>query len=318
MKKILCACCLLIVVGCAKEKPLEKEIAAIPIDLNISRFDQVFLGATPSDLPKLKEVYPMFFPSSIPDSTWIYTMRDPLQKELKQEIDATFNDFSSVQQDVKSVLQHIVYYFPEYDAPNVFTVTTEDYRKKVILHEDMILIALNTYLGAAHKYYEGIQQFIVHNFEKEMIPVDIANEFAYSQIATTRRDRTFLGKIMYHGKAQYVKSLLVPNASEALQFGYTEAQMTWARENEAQIWTYFIEKELLFSTDNKLDARFINMAPFSKFYLELDNDSPGGIGCYIGYQIVTAYMKNNDVSLQELLSKSGEEIYNNSKYKPKK
>ena len=48
--------------------------------------------------------------------------------------------------------QHIEFYFPEYDTPNVFTVTTEDYRKKVIIYKDMILIALNTYLGADHKY----------------------------------------------------------------------------------------------------------------------------------------------------------------------
>jgi len=316
MKKLL-VLCLLIVIGCAKENPLEKEIMAIPMDLSINRFDQVFLNATPSDLPKLKEVYPMFFPASIPDSTWIYTMRDPLQKELKQEIDIEFEDFAPVQRNVKSVLQHIKYYFPTYNTPKIFTVTTEDYRKKVILYQDMILVALNTYLGADHKYYEGIQQYIVQNFEKEMIAVDIANEFAYRQIPLNR-DRTFLGKIIFHGKVEYVKSLLVPNVSQALQFGYTKEQGVWAKDNEAQIWTYFIEKELLFSTDNKLDNRFINIAPFSKFYLELDNESPGGIGCYIGYQIVAAYMKNNDVSLQELLSKSAEEIYNNSKYKPKK
>ncbi|MBC8753316.1 gliding motility lipoprotein GldB [Kordia sp. YSTF-M3] len=316
MKKLFFLC-VLIVVGCADENSLEKEISAIPIDVNITRFDQVFLSATPSDLPKLKEVYPLFFPSSIPDSTWVYTMRDPLQKELKQEIDITFADFSTVQRDIKSLLQHLEFYFPEYNPPKIVTVTTEDYRKKIILYQDMILIALNTYLGANHRYYEGIQNYIVQNFEKEMIPVDIATEFAYAQIRPSR-DRSFLSKMIFHGKAHYIKTLLVPKASAAMQFGYTERQVNWAAENEAQIWTHFIEKELLYSTDNKLDARFLNLAPFSKFYLELDSESPGGIGRYIGYRIVDAYMKNNDVSLQELIGKSTEEIFNNSKYKPKK
>ncbi|QHI38390.1 hypothetical protein IMCC3317_37820 [Kordia antarctica] len=308
---------LLLVIGCANENLLEKEIAAIPIDVNVSRFEQVFLNASPSDLPKLKEVYPQFFPSSIPDSTWVYTMRDPLQKELKQEIDAVFTDFAPVQKDIVSVLQHIKFYFPEYGTPEVFTVTTEDYRKNIILTNSMILIALNTYLGGNHKYYEGIQQYIVQNFEKEMIPVDIANEFAFSQVQPAR-ERTFLSNIIYYGKVQYIKSLLVPTVSKAKQFGYTERQINWSAENEAQIWTYFIEKELLYSTDNKLDNRFLNLAPFSKFYLELDSESPGGIGRYIGAQIVDAYMKNNDVSLQELLVKTPDEIFNNSKYKPKK
>jgi gliding motility-associated lipoprotein GldB len=307
----------LIIVGCANENSLEKEIAAIPMDVNVSRFDQVFLNATPSDLPKLKEVYPLFFPSSIPDSTWVYTMRDPLQKELKQEIDVVFTDFASVQNDIISVLQHIKFYFPEYETPAVFTVTTEDYRKKIILYQDMILIALNTYLGENHKYYEGIQNYIAQNFTKEMIPVDIVTEFAYTKVRPSR-DRSFLSKMIFHGKVQYIKSLLVPKASTAMQFGCTERQTNWAAANEVQIWTHFIEKDMLYSTDNKLDARFLNLAPFSKFYLELDSESPGGIGRYIGYQIVDAYMKNNDVSLQELIGKSTEEIFNNSKYKPKK
>ncbi|WP_420572052.1 gliding motility lipoprotein GldB [Kordia sp.] len=316
MKKIIYLS-LLVIIACADENTLEKEIAAIPVDVDLVRFEQVFLDAKPSDLPKLKKAYPLFFPNSVPDSTWIYTMNDPLQKELKTEIDAVFTDFTPVYKDIKSVLQHIEFYFPAYDPPKIVTVTTEDYRKKVILYEDMFLIALNTYLGADHKYYDGIQKYISQGFEKEMIPVDIANEFAYTQLRPSR-SRDFLSKMIYQGKIEYIKSLLVPKAGVALQFGYTDQQANWATENEAQIWTYFIEKELLYSTDSKLDNRFLNLAPFSKFYLELDSQSPGGIGRYIGYRIVKAYMKNNDVSLQNMLVKPPKEIFNNSKYKPKK
>lgn len=317
MRKLLYFCILTLLIACADENSLEKEIAAIPLDVNVIRFDQVFLDAEPTDLPNLKEAYPLFFPSSISDSTWIYTMNDPLQKELKQEIDIVFTDFAPVQLAIKSVLQHINFYFPEHNFQEIFAMTSEDYRKKVVLYQDMILIALNTYLGSDHKFYEGIQQYIKHNFEKEMIPVDIATEFAYTQVQPSR-ERTFLSKMIYYGKVQYIASLLVPKASTAMQFGYTERQEEWAAINEAQIWTYFIEKELLYSTSQKLDARFLNFAPFSKFYLELDNESPGGIGRYIGYNIVKAYMENNDVSLQNLLRKSSEDIFNNSKYKPKK
>ncbi|AXG69786.1 gliding motility-associated lipoprotein GldB [Kordia sp. SMS9] len=317
MIKKLVYLCVLLVIGCAKENSLEKEIAAIPLDVNVVRFDQVFLDATPSDLPKLKKAYPLFFPSNVPDSTWIYTMNDPLQKELKTEIDAVFSDFASVHRNMKSVLQHIAFYFPEYKTPKVFTVTSEDYRKKVILLKDKILIALNIYLGADHPFYEGIQQYISHNFEKEMIPVDIATEFAFTQVPPLR-ERSFLGKMIYYGKIQYITSLLVPKVSTAMQFGYTKQQANWASVNETQIWTHFIEKDLLYSTDQKLEARFLNVAPFSKFYLALDNESPGGIGRFIGYRIVKAYMENNDVSLQNLLGKSSKEIFNNSKYKPKK
>ena len=81
---------------------------------------------------------------------------------------------------------------------------------------------------------------------------------------------------------------------------------------------YFIENELLFSTNPKLPLRFIVPAPFSKFNLSIDNDSPGMIGRWMGWQMVRSYMDKNPVSVSQLLSKSADEIYKNANYKPKK
>jgi hypothetical protein len=84
------------------------------------------------------------------------------------------------------------------------------------------------------------------------------------------------------------------------------------------MWRYFIEKKLLYDTDQKLIPRFINPAPFSKFYLEIDNESPGKVGSWVGWQIVRAFMENNEVSLQQLLQMDYKELFEKSKYKPKK
>ena len=102
------------------------------------------------------------------------------------------------------------------------------------------------------------------------------------------------------------------------KIGYTKEQLDWAIDNESYIWSYFVERELLFNTNPKLLMRFINPAPFSKFNLELDRESPGRLGQYIGWQIVRAYMKNNDVTLVQMLDKNAEDIFNNSKFKPRK
>jgi hypothetical protein len=40
----------------------------------------------------------------------------------------------------------------------------------------------------------------------------------------------------------------------------------------------------------KVDASFYKSG-FSKFYLEIDNESPGQVGGWIGWQIVRSYMK---------------------------
>ena len=59
-------------------------------------------------------------------------------------------------------------------------------------------------------------------------------------------------------------------------------------------------------------------APFSKFELELDNESPGKIGRYMGWQIVKAFMDNNKITLQEMLTIPEEELFKRSGYKPRK
>lgn len=317
MNKILFIFLLFLIVSCEKENAIEKEIAAIPITLEVDRFDQSFLGAKPSDLPSLKERYPMFFPESIPDSVWVYTIKDTLQITLKSEIDNVFSDFKSVTDDVKAVLQHVKYYFPEYKFPKVYTLTSEDYRKKTILTSDMLLIPLNLYLGETHEFYEGIPKYLVQTYHKDQIAVDVANEFA-SSVVPQSRDRSFLAKMIYFGKLQYVKRLFVPFKSEAQSLEYTEDQLAWAMDNEDQIWRYFVERKLLYSTDPKLDDRFLRPGPFSKFYLELDNESPGRLGQFTGERIVSAFMKNNDVSLRDMLKMKAEELFTKSKYKPRK
>jgi uncharacterized protein YjaZ len=123
--------------------------------------------------------------------------------------------------------------------------------------------------------------------------------------------------MVYFGKELYIKEKLMPLIKDDINIGYTPEQLDWARANEEQIWRYFIEGGLLYDTDNRLGPRFLDPAPFSKFQLELDNESPDMIGRFTGWQIVRAFMENNKESFQEMLALPGEEIFKRSKYKPR-
>ena len=124
--------------------------------------------------------------------------------------------------------------------------------------------------------------------------------------------------MVYSGKVLYFKDIMLPKISDERKIGYTVDELEWAKLNEESMWQYFIERELLFSTDSKLPGRFINPAPFTKFNLELDSESPGRLGQYLGWQIVRSYADNNDASLQDILSLDAEILFNNSKFKPRK
>ena len=148
--------------------------------------------------------------------------------------------------------------------------------------------------------------------------VDLSGAYAEKYIYQSPR-KTLLDEMIYYGKVLYFNDLMIPFKSESERIGYTDEELKWAQANESYIWRYFVERELLYSTDSKLPNRFINPAPFTKFYLEeIDSESPGRLGQYMGWQIVRAYMENNDVTLKELLVNSSEAIFNNSKFKPRK
>lgn len=304
--------------SCKSDSKLEQEISKLDISFTIERFDQLFGTATSSDLPQLKKAYPFLFPKQYNDSIWIAEINDTLQKQLRNEVNKVYVNFKDTEDDIRSLFQHLKYHFKAFNTPRVITVTSNvEYRNKVIVTDSVVLIALDTYLGANHEFYDRIHQYIKENFEATQIVPDLAEHYAKKQIFQPPR-KTLLDEMIYAGKVLYFKDAMLPSALDQHKIGYTKEDLVWAQANESNIWRHFVEKELLFSTDTKLASRFINPAPFSKFYLELDSESPGRLGQYIGWQIVRAYMKNNAVSLQEMLNKDADEIFNNSKFKPHK
>ncbi|MDX1278352.1 gliding motility lipoprotein GldB [Oceanihabitans sediminis] len=304
-------------VSCKQDSKLEKEISKIEMSATIERFDLAFANAKPSQLQELKDAFPFMFSKKYADSFWIAKMQDTIQIELNKEVKKVFPDLNLVEGEVKSLFQHIKYYFPEFKTPRLVSATSfVDYRNKVIVTDTISLIAIDTYLGSDHHFYEGIQKYISRTFTQDNIVIDLASEYAQAYIFP-KKNKTFLDEMIYFGKQLYFKDLMIPFKTDAERIGYAQEQLDWAKTNEAQIWAYFVERELLYSTDPNLLNRFINPAPFSKFQLvEIDRESPGRIGQYIGWQIVKAYMENNSVSLKEMLIKDAEEIFNKSRFKP--
>lgn len=319
MKKLLLIFLILFgVIACKNESKLQDDIAKIDVDIMVERFEKAFDEANPEDLPKLKGAFPFFFPKRFNDSIWIDKMNDTLQIELRSEVLKTFEDFKDVESDIEQLFQHLKYYDQFFSEPRIVTLTNDiKYREKVFVTDTITIIALDNYLGREHKFYINIAEYLAKNFDREQIVVDLAEEYAKKYTFQTP-SRTLLDEMIYFGKLLYFKDAVIPNKTDAQKIGYTQEELTWAEANESEIWSYFIEHELLFSTDSKLPSRFINPAPFTKFYLEIDNESPGRLGQYIGWQIVRKYMKDNDVSLMEMLQKEPQEIFDNTKYKPRR
>lgn len=296
----------------------ERAISQIPMDVKVLRMDSIFFHTPVEELPLIKAKYPLFFPENTTDEEWAKKQSDSLQKELFSEINKTFEDFSNQKKTIKSIYQHIKYYFPQFTPPKVVTLTSDvDYSSRVIYADSLLLIGVDNYLGSKHRFYSDMEAYIAQELDKKYLPVDVALSFAEAIIPSSR-NTTFLDAMIHEGKVLYLAHKFLPTVSEEDLLKYTSEKYQWTEENEAQIWRYFIENQLLYSTDRKILTRFIDMAPFSKFYLELDNQSPGGVGRYIGLRIVTQYMEKHPDALQKLGIIPTEELFKEANYKPKK
>ncbi len=297
------------------KKPID--LSHIDSSFELVRFDQEFNKSNENTFPKLKAKYPYLFPGSDSDSLWLSRKNDSLTQVLFKESQEVFGDFFQEKKELNSLFKHIKYYYPNFKEPKIITLQSNlDLENQVIYADSLLFISLDTYLGKDKIYYSNYPSYLRGNFEKSQLINDVALAIAY-KTAPFVSNRMFVERIVTAGKLRYAMHQFLPHKSEAAILGYTPEQHTWATQEEERIWKYFVEKEYLYNTGKDLQERFIDPAPFSKFYLQSDNESPGQIGVWLGLQIVKSFMENNKVSLPEMMTMHSIDIFNKSKYKPK-
>ncbi len=309
---------LLVLISCSNDKKHEVDVSGIVVDFSVRRFEQDFYTANESSLQDVKKNYPLFFPSGISDTTYISKIHNEENQYLFEETKRVFGDFSEQKSQLSNLFKHIKYYNPKFKEPNVITTISDlDYEYPVIYADSLLLISLDMFLGSDNIVYKDFPQYLAQNYTREHLIVAVSNDII-NQSFPKYKSRSFLDYLINEGRYRYLSQLFLPSVSEANIMGYTEKQQIWVENNEMSIWKYFVENELLYSREQNLLPRFVNPAPFSKFYMDIDQQSPGQVGVWVGLQIIKSYMNNNDVTLRQLLQANTEEIFTKSKYKPKK
>ncbi len=308
----------LLALSCSPEKKDSPDLTGISSDPEIVRFEELFYGATQEGLPALKSEFPYLFPAPNPDSVWVKKMQDEDERFLFEETQKIYGDFSLQEQQLESLFSHMKYYFPAFREPRVLTVITQvDYNNKVIYADSLLFIGLDLYLGEAHEVYADFPGYVKQNYNDGHLIVDVAESLVKPALLPPASN-SFVSRMVQEGKRLKIMELLLPDLPQEEIMGYSPEQWSWTQSSESDIWKYFVQNELLYSTDPELTKRFIDEAPFSKFYLEVDRESPGRVGSWFGWRIVDSYMDNNEVDVKELILTDNEEIFKRSSYKPKK
>ena len=279
----------------------------------IDRFEKKFFNIQPDSLKILINQYPYLFPSSFSDEEWLNIKNDSIRKIIFHETQVEFkNDYLSRQ--ISKLYYRLSDQFSNFNSPKIITINNGlDFQYKLIDVDSLLLLSLDCYLDN-DELYKAIPDYISQKMNKNYLIRDLAEKLI-SRYVTYPTNRQFLDKIIYYGK---VYNLMINNLDfvEANALYYNEKEILWAKDNEKEVWKFFIENEILFNTSNILVERFINFGPYSKFGISTDYESTPMIGKWIGYKIVKSYLKSNNKTIEEILNMNEYELYLNSNYKP--
>ena len=271
MRKIIGLFLTIILMSCGKNRNITTDVSKVKVEFSLDRFDQDFYQSSKS-LGVLKNEYPFLFPRSVHDSIWNHKRIDADEVELFEETQKVYSNITDLKEQLTILFKHVKYYNPKFNSPRVISMLTNiDYENRIVYRDSLLFISLDAYLGENHEFYGDYPAYVKQNNRKQHIIVDVASNIVDKQIFP-RNKRTFIDKMIYKGKKMYIKDIYLNQLPDHEKIGYRKEKLDWALANEEQIWRYFVEKDLLFSTDKNLDRRFLDIAPFSKFYMEEDLD----------------------------------------------
>lgn len=308
-----------ITISC-KDNTLEVNVSNIDVSFRITRFEKQFYDANPDQLKALGQKYPFFMNPNVPDSVWLKKQQAESETYLYKRVMEIYTDDALVS-ELEDLFKHVKYYYPEFEAPEVFTyVSNMDYQKPVIIADGKCFIALDCYLGKEEEAYGGIPEYWHEWMQSEYISRDVAEVLAREVVAKNTSDNSLINHMVYEGKIRQMMQAFLPQVSKQVIMGYSEADWTWCEENEEEMWRFFVENQLLYNTDNRNLPRFIDKAPFSKFYTTADNESPGRVGIWFGWKMVRSYVQyhNKEILPDIMRNTDSQSLFLASKYKPGK
>jgi hypothetical protein len=246
---------------------------------------------------------------------------DRINNEVYRRVEEKYAELGSAEEDLDQAFRHYRYYFPAKKVPYLFTCTTGFNASILTISGDTLLgISLDRYLGRDCEYYPrlGIYGYLSARMNDYNIVPDVmyalaATEWNYEELGYSPVN--VFSRMIHEGKVKYFQKCMLPAVNDTVIFGFTEAQLKFCRNNEAQMWQYLAENELLFSTDQFTIKKLTDEAPFTSYFT---NESPGRAALWIGFRIVESFMmKNSSISLETLMKNTDYQgILTGARYMP--
>jgi hypothetical protein len=308
---------LLIVAGCNSNQKTP-DVKQVAVTLRTDRFDTDLFSIDTNNvgagLKELLKKYPDFLNYFL-DTVMAYEIhgnytdtvggvRDGLRMfltykdfvNLEDSIKFHYPDTRDVDAAITEAFKYLKYYFPAATTPRIIYLNMGLSKwPSFPLDTTAICVGLDMFLGDCYPFYRsiGVPDYMAPHMRRNYIPVSVLNTWYMLRHPFMQDERTLLDLMIQRGKEQYFLHKMLPQMPDSVLFGFTGLQLQWCGKNEADIYNFFVRNELLYNKESLSRFAFVNDGPFAQG-MEPPTDTvkytPGNIGSWLGYKIVSAYM----------------------------
>lgn len=304
MRKILIISLLILICSACSEKGrhYSKEAENLPIEVKVERFDLDFMSM---DSASLVEKYPEFYPLyvrnilEIPEAEVPRFKVDSAVRSLFSDVEKEYSSVDDVEKTLTKAFKYYKYYFPEKQVPKI-SFHVSGFNQCVVTLPERISVSADYYLGKDYPLYSSVAyKYEVPYLTREHMPVDVMLAWLTSEFPTS--EYRLLESMINHGKLMYLLEAFLPEYDMSEILSYSDEQFAWCEEHEKKIWHSIVEKNELYSTDWRTIMKYTQPAPFTNGYSQ--EFSPGRLGVYMGWKIVSSFMNaHKELSLSELIA----------------
>ena len=238
---------------------------------------------------------------------------EPTLKRLYEEAVAKYADVSDIETQLGQAFAFLKANFPEMQIPAVY-MHVSGFNQNVLVGDSLLSLSIDKYMGEDFPLYQAFfpnDQRI--KMQRTRVAADYLAGWLMSEYPFEGNESVLLDRMLYEGKIKYIVSLALPELSPAQLMGYTEAEQAWCEAHEKTLWSTIIERKHLYTPDRLTTEKYLRNTPCTF----LSDETPGNVGTWIGWRIISSYMQAVKPTLPDLMKQTNaQELLGMAKYRP--
>ena len=338
---------LLLLSSCNNGNEKTPDVSNIHVDLRTAHFDRDLYAIDTNNIGAgLKQLYTKYpdFLNYFLDTVMAYGIHgnysDTVQgireglkpflsfkdfKDLEDSIKSHYPDTRATDEKLAAGFKLMKHYFPGYTVPKIIYLNMGLSNWPAFpVDSNTFCIGLDMFLGDNFPYQAvGVPYYMRLHLHEDYIPVSVFGAIYKGMHPFKPDEKTLLDLMLQRGREQYYLHKILPGTPDSVMFGFTQTQLDWCNANEALVYNFFIHQNLLYNKDAHSVMPYVTDGPFARG-LEPVSDTvkitPGNIGTWFGYKVISAYMAQHPaMPLTELLNREVDpaRVLDEAKYKPK-